>query len=368
MRPITALAAPDCRELELHHSGQLSADGDRKPHGVLTVYGNVPGGQATAALSGTGGTAAAIVLNPITLTFPSTTINATSAAQNITISNTSSSPVGLQTTTVSGRTLRSPRIPVGRALGPSTGCTVSIAFTPTASGIRSGTFTITDDAGTQTASLSGIGTSPATDALSPLALTFAAQQLNTASAPQQITLTNSGDVPLTLIAAQITSGDFTVVNACGNSLNAHSSCSLNVAFQPKSVGAITGVLTVSDQYRTQTICAERNRRCAAGRLSFACLDYHFSCYRSWRYRSCADGDADQQWRRSASRAEHRGSQATSLLCPAAIPAAATVAAEYCMHDAGCLYADRRRASYRYAHRHGQRRQLSADSIPHRHRR
>ena len=141
----------------------------------------------------------------------------------------------------------------GASLGRGVSCTVSIAFTPTASGARSGTFSITDDAGTQTASLSGIGTSPATDAISPPALTFAAQQLSTASPAQQVTVTNSGDLPLTLIAAQITSGDFSVVNACGNWLNPHSSCSINVTFQPKSVGTITGVLSVSDQYRTQTV-------------------------------------------------------------------------------------------------------------------
>jgi hypothetical protein len=141
----------------------------------------------------------------------------------------------------------------GASLGPSSGCTVAIAFTPTASGTRSGTFSITDDVGTQTASLSGIGTSPATDALSPLALTFAPQQITTASTAQQITLTNSGDLPLTLIAAQITSGDFTVVNACGNSLNPHSTCSINVAFAPKNVGTLSGQLMVSDQYRPQTV-------------------------------------------------------------------------------------------------------------------
>jgi hypothetical protein len=114
-------------------------------------------------------------------------------------------------------------------------------------------FSITDDAGTQTASLGGIGTSPATDALSPLALTFEPQQITTSSPAQQIMLTNSGDLPLTLIAAQIISGDFTVVNACGNSLNPHSSCAMNVAFQPKNIGALTGLLTVSDQYRTQNV-------------------------------------------------------------------------------------------------------------------
>ena len=221
--------------------------------GVLTVYGNVAGGQATATLSGTGGAAAAIVLNPIALTFPSTTINATSQAQNITISNTSGSTLALQTPSVVGADFKITANTCGASLGPSVGCTVAIVFTPTASGVRSGTFTITDDSGTQTASLGGIGTSPATDALSPLALTFAPQQITTASAAQQITLTNNGDLPLTLIAAQITSGDFTVVNACGNSLNPHSACSMNVAFQPKNVGLLTGVLSVSDQYRTQTI-------------------------------------------------------------------------------------------------------------------
>jgi Transmembrane protein 131-like N-terminal len=228
-----------------------TATGSRS--GLLTVYGNVAGGQATASLTGTGSPAAAIVLTPLTVNFPSTTINSTSPVQNITISNTSSAAVNLQSATVSGGDFKITVNTCGPSLGPSVGCTVGIAFTPTASGTRSGTLTVTDDAGTQTASLSGIGTSPPTDSLSPLALTFGPQQINTTSIAQQITLTNAGDQSLTLIAAQITSGDFTVVNACGNSLNPHSTCSINVAFVPKNVGAISGSLAVSDQFRTQTI-------------------------------------------------------------------------------------------------------------------
>jgi hypothetical protein len=180
-------------------------------------------------------------------------ISATSAAQNITVSNTSASAVALQTPSVTGTDFKMSANTCGATLPPSTGCTVSIAFTPTASGVRSGTFTIVDDAGTQNVSLSGTGTSPATDALSPLALTFGTQQLGTASPAQQISLTNQGDVPLTLIAAQIVAGDFSVVNACGNSLNPHSTCSISVSFQPKSVGPITGSLSLSDQYRSQLI-------------------------------------------------------------------------------------------------------------------
>jgi Abnormal spindle-like microcephaly-assoc'd, ASPM-SPD-2-Hydin len=227
-----------------------STTGDRS--GVLTVYGNVAGGQATASLAGTGTPAAAVVLNPITVTFPSTLINSTSAVQNITISNTGGTAIGLKSPSVTGD-FKLAANTCGASLAASTGCTVAVAFSPTVSGTRTGSFSITDDAGMQTASLNGIGISPATDALSPAVLAFASQPLGTASAGQVVTLTNSGDVALTLIAAQITSGDFAVVNSCGNSLNAHSSCSMSVTFAPTDLGARTGVLSISDVYRTQAV-------------------------------------------------------------------------------------------------------------------
>ena len=220
--------------------------------GGLTVYGNVAGGQATVTLSGIGTPAGAVVLNPVVASFPATVIGATSAVQNITVSNTGASVVALQTPIVTGD-FRITANTCGSTLGPSVGCTVSVVFAPVAAGNRSGSLSVTDDAGTQTTSLSGVGTSPATDALSPLLLSFAAQQLGTSSPVQQVMLTNSGDVALTLIAAQITAGDFSVVNSCGNSLNAHSSCAIGVAYQPKSVGPGSGALAVSDQFRTQTV-------------------------------------------------------------------------------------------------------------------
>ena len=44
--------------------------------GVLTVYGNVSGGQATAARTGTGLAPAAVVLDPLSLNFGSVTVAA----------------------------------------------------------------------------------------------------------------------------------------------------------------------------------------------------------------------------------------------------------------------------------------------------
>jgi len=220
--------------------------------GLLTVYGNVAGGQATATLSGTGIAGAAVVLTPLSLVFGATAIGATSAAQNITISNTGGVSVTLQTAVVTGDFKISANT-CGTSLASQVGCTVAIVFAPTASGTRTGSFSITDSSGTQTASLSGTGTAVATDTLSPLSLTFASQQLSTASAAQAVSLTNNGDVALSLVTASITTGDFTAVNGCGTSLIGHSSCAIRVAFVPKHLGQDGGTLTVSDQFRSQTV-------------------------------------------------------------------------------------------------------------------
>src|SRR6185437_5306061 len=135
--------------------------------GTLIVYGNVAGGQVSAQLSGTGAQPAAVVLNPVSVTFPATNVGATSAAQNINISHTGGITATLPTPQVSGDFAITANI-CSATLTPNTGCTVSIAFTPTVSGSRNGTFSITGSAGTQTASLTGVGQAQPTDTIAPL--------------------------------------------------------------------------------------------------------------------------------------------------------------------------------------------------------
>lgn len=220
--------------------------------GQLTIYANVPGGQATVSLSGTGTAAAAVVLTPLTLSFPSTLVNQTSPSQIITVANTGANPATLYSTTVAGD-FKIAASTCGATLAPQTACSLSISFTPTAGGTRTGVLTVSDSAGTQTAQLSGTGNAPATDTLSPTSLTFAQQAIGTTSAAQQLILTNAGDVALTLITASVSSGDFTAMNSCGASLNPHSACAISVAFVPTAVGTRTATVTVTDQFRSQTV-------------------------------------------------------------------------------------------------------------------
>jgi hypothetical protein len=219
--------------------------------GLLTVYGDVAGGQATAMLSGVATAPASVVLTPTSLSFGSENVGSMTMAQNVTISNTGGTDVTLQPVTIAGEFSISANT-CGATLAASTGCTVSVKFAPTSSGVQSGILTVVDGVGTQTAELMGTGVNPATDGLTPLSLAFGAQQITNASAAQQVTLTNAGDVALTLVSAAVT-GDFAVVNGCGATLTAHSACAFEVTYVPKNVGAEAGVLTVSDEYRAQTV-------------------------------------------------------------------------------------------------------------------
>ncbi len=226
-----------------------SATGTRS--GLLTIYANIAGGQTTVALTGTGTPPASIVLTPTALAFAPTTINATSTAQIVNIANTGGAPATLNSIAVSGDFTLAANT-CGATLAAQTACAVSITFTPSAAGPRLGTLTVIDSAGTQTATLTGTGQSPPTDTLTPAAFSFAQQQIGSTSAAQQLTLTNAGDQPLTSIAVGIT-GDFTAINGCGATLAGHATCAISVTFIPSATGPRTGVLTVTDAFRAQTV-------------------------------------------------------------------------------------------------------------------
>ncbi len=230
---------------------------------VLTLFANIAGGQATAMLAGTATAPSAVQLTPTSLVFPSTSLSSISPPQNLVLQNTGGSTITIQSVTLVGTDFQLPLNTCSASLAPSTSCTLSVTFSPSAIGARSATVTVVDSLGTQTAALSGIATSPATDALSSTSLSFPVTQVGSASAPQQLILTNAGDVPLTLITTAVTNSssiltatinpDFSATNSCGNSLAAHSACAITVALNPHTVGLATATLTVGDVFRSQTV-------------------------------------------------------------------------------------------------------------------
>jgi uncharacterized repeat protein (TIGR03803 family) len=85
--------------------------------------------------------------------------------------------------------------------------------------------------------------------LSPTSLNFGNQTIGIASSPQAATLTNSGNLPLTITSIEITganSSDFGQTNNCPSSLPPNNSCQISVTFTPAATGNRTAALSITD--------------------------------------------------------------------------------------------------------------------------
>jgi hypothetical protein len=88
-----------------------------------------------------------------------------------------------------------------------------------------------------------------TATLAPPSLTFNPQATGTSSAPQLLTLRNTGNLPLNISGIGITgpeAPDFGETNNCPTVLSAGSNCSISITFSPSQTGPLTASLLVND--------------------------------------------------------------------------------------------------------------------------
>ncbi|MGH9570507.1 MAG: choice-of-anchor D domain-containing protein, partial [Candidatus Angelobacter sp.] len=129
------------------------------------------------------------------------------------------------------------------ALTSGGSCVVQVSFAPLAVGLRTGSISVNADATVLTSTLTGQGGLAATN-FSPASLNFGDQRVQTTSAIQVVTLTNSGNLPLQISNISI-SGAFAQSNTCPASLGAGANCSLSITFKPLVIGAAIGALTIT---------------------------------------------------------------------------------------------------------------------------
>lgn len=82
---------------------------------------------------------------------------------------------------------------------------------------------------------------------SPGSLAFGSQTVNTQSAAQTVTVTNTGGSPASGVSvSNSNTAEFpTTANTCGASLAAGASCAVSVAFKPTAAGARSGTVTIN---------------------------------------------------------------------------------------------------------------------------
>jgi Beta-propeller repeat/Abnormal spindle-like microcephaly-assoc'd, ASPM-SPD-2-Hydin len=198
-------------------------------------------------------TAPVLSLPVNSLTFGNVLVGTSSSPMSLTLSNTGTAGL-IFTSFVFGGTdpgdFSETNNCLDTTIAPGASCTVNVTFKPAATGARSATITANSNAsnGDLTASLSGTGVLP-TAALTPSSLTFADQVVNTTSAAQTLTLSNSGTTALA-ITSIVASAGFAQTNTCGASVAAGASCSIVVTFTPTAGGLVSGTVTVTDDSST----------------------------------------------------------------------------------------------------------------------
>ena len=183
-----------------------------------------------------------VTVAPSALSFGSVATGTTSAPQTVTVSNPTNSAAPVSSISVSGDYAQSNNC--GSSIAANGSCTVSVTFTPTAAGTRTGTLTVNAGGVTNTVSLTGTGTAPGPVlTASPASLSFAGTVVGSTAAAQTVTVTNSGTTSATVSSVAVT-GDFNQTNNC-TSIAVGGSCAVTVTFKPTAGGTRTGTLTVT---------------------------------------------------------------------------------------------------------------------------
>jgi hypothetical protein len=170
-------------------------------------------------------------------------------AHSVTVSNSGTADLTISSAAISGTHAadfaKSADTCFGATVVPSGTCTVSVTFTPAATGSRSAALTLTSNApgSPHTVNLTGTGVQPEVS-LSTVSLSFGDQQVGSTSTGQSVTLSNSGSATLNITGIAHT-GDFGHTTTCGSTLASGANCTINVTFAPTSRGSRTGTLTLT---------------------------------------------------------------------------------------------------------------------------
>lgn len=229
--------------------------------GMLTVNDNaVNAPPQLEPLSGTG--VVTLALTPASLTFPSTTVGSTSAAQIVTVLNNAATAqsftwaAGGDFSGVAGGVT-----PCTGTLNAASACTLSVTFSPTTNGtagIIKGGLAVSDTAtgvsfNPQSVNLSGTATGGPSS--NPLTFSPASANLSSvaigATKSEAVQIENGSSASITL-SSVTASGEFTVAGSGGTPcqsglvLAAKGKCGFTVTVTPTSGGSIAGSVTVVD--------------------------------------------------------------------------------------------------------------------------
>ena len=190
-----------------------------------------------------------VAVSTPSLTFSQQNTGSTSAPQTVSLSNTGNATLDISNMGVGGANSGdfAQTSNCGNSLEAGNSCTISVTFTPSASGTRAASLAVTDNAGNspQSVSLTGTAVTPAV-ALFPSSLSFGQENLNMTTPAQTVTFSNSGAASINILNIGIATPYFAETNNCGSTLAAGANCAVHVTFTPQAAGPFSAQLVVND--------------------------------------------------------------------------------------------------------------------------
>jgi len=215
--------------------------------GTLTVSVTNQGvASVVVPLDGIGVGVGGLTLSPTQMTFGSVVVKASSAMQTLAVTNSGQAALaGVQVQATGDYSLTGNTCAGTLAVGA--GCTTGVVFTPAATGIRTGTLTISTTSTGVTpgvVALTGNGIPGGALTASPTVVNFGSVTVGQTSPAQTVTLTNAGATTLGGLTLALT-GDYSLPQSnCGAQLASGGTCSFTVNFSPGQPGTRIGSVTV----------------------------------------------------------------------------------------------------------------------------
>jgi hypothetical protein len=194
------------------------------------------------------GQSSGVTVSPTSLNLGSIGVGSASPAQQVTLTNNSGSALTINGIAFAGGNQANfgQTNTCGTSVVNGGSCTINVIFTPNAAGAFSSTLEVTDSAGNSPQAVSVTGTGVTAVKLSTTSLSFGTVFIGSSATAPAVTMTNNQSVSLTNISVSVNSSSFSQVNTCGTSIGPGAKCTITVTFSPKSVGALTGAVTISD--------------------------------------------------------------------------------------------------------------------------
>lgn len=189
------------------------------------------------------GSASVLELSPGALTFSDALVGSGPAAAAFLVSNRSAQPISLGVSQLGGEAAFSLSNLCPTPLLPQQTCTLGVSFMPIERGLASTSIRVSAGSEVQTVEVTGRGLQGVLQA-DTASLAFGPVALGASSAPQELSISNIGDGPVSGVSLDGPALPFALVGSCGP-LPPGGACALSLTFTPSESGSASGTVSLA---------------------------------------------------------------------------------------------------------------------------